>query len=678
MAHHRPLGDPLSGINQYSFPPRKGQQELSPGGRKNMTAAIGSLRKKLTVFNDEGDDDYGSAGMYFNPSMFPPHRPEKEPHLGSLYGTPSGMQSPGPHQSNFYGSGLPSSGLPPNVNSMQVPPNAPRGMSSAQFGRSLSHPGPTHSTTSLSGSVSTPGVPSIPSSLHNMVGSQGGNMSSQSASRGILSMGPRGVMGQMPPGPGHLGNQSALNNLPKTSRTISMPSSLSSGSSRSSPVLAIGMTPPQVPQQQQTHQPRGFNLGGSSSSSVSGPMSSFGLTRSQSTSGMSQAMGSSGLPLFSGAFAPSGVPDSPKSLRHIFSGAGQGLSDVTPGGSSGLDLSEFPALANRTRLENLSRVEGVARLDSIGGVSAPPSSLPSRPSYGVVSKPAEPPPDFSIHNEDFPALPGSNTFKPENQTESSVGQDPSKTQMLNTSSSIFPGTDLRGGSSYEQALKDVAKDARFAAGEAKSNSSNHKQPPRGIQTSPSGMISNIPKGMVTDQFGMIGLLTFIRAAETEPNLVTLALGSDLTTLGLNLNSPESLYHTFGSPFADSPCRPHEIDYHVPSEYRINSFIRDKLAPIKLSRYGEDLLFYLYYTNGGDILQLAAAAELYARDWRYHKDERLWLTRAPGVEPQLKTSSYERGTYYFFDCSTWRKVAKEFLLEYDKLEDKPTLQPVSAQ
>lgn len=40
-------------------------------------------------------------------------------------------------------------------------------------------------------------------------------------------MGPRGVMGQMPPGPGHLGNQSALNSLPKTSRTISMPSSLS-------------------------------------------------------------------------------------------------------------------------------------------------------------------------------------------------------------------------------------------------------------------------------------------------------------------------------------------------------------------------------------------------------------------------------------------------------------------
>ena len=53
-----------------------------------------------------------------------------------------------------------------------------------------------------------------------------------------------------------------------------------------------------------------------------------------------------------------------------------------------------------------------------------------------------------------------------------------------------------------------------------------------------GRVTNIPSGMVTDQFGMIGLLTFIRAAETDPGLVHLALGSDLTTLGLNLNSPE--------------------------------------------------------------------------------------------------------------------------------------------
>lgn len=53
-----------------------------------------------------------------------------------------------------------------------------------------------------------------------------------------------------------------------------------------------------------------------------------------------------------------------------------------------------------------------------------------------------------------------------------------------------------------------------------------------------GTVTNIPAGMVTDQFGMVGLLTFIRAAETDANLVALAPGVDLTSLGLNLNSIE--------------------------------------------------------------------------------------------------------------------------------------------
>ena len=38
-------------------------------------------------------------------------------------------------------------------------------------------------------------------------------------------------------------------------------------------------------------------------------------------------------------------------------------------------------------------------------------------------------------------------------------------------------------------------------------------------------------------------------------------------------------------------------------------LRDKLAPVKLNRYKDDLLFYMFYTNVGDVLQLAAAAEL---------------------------------------------------------------------
>uniref|UniRef100_A0A3P8X386 CCR4-NOT transcription complex subunit 2 n=1 Tax=Cynoglossus semilaevis TaxID=244447 RepID=A0A3P8X386_CYNSE len=293
---------------------------------------------------------------------------------------------------------------------------------------------------------------------------------------------------------------------------------------------------------------------------------------------------------------------------------------------TGLDLSDFPALADRTRKDGSSNPTPL------------PNPLAGRAPYvGMVTKPSsEQSQDFSIHNEDFPALPGPN-YQTKDPTSTS---EDSKT---NLNSSGKPTSNSDG--------------PKFP-GDKSSVPSNNNQQKKGIQVLPDGRVTNIPVGMVTDQFGMIGLLTFIRAAETDPGMVHLALGSDLTTLGLNLNSPENLYPKFASPWASAPCRPQDIgnDLH--------------LLSIKLSRYGEDLLFYLYYMSGGDLLQLLAAVELFNRDWRYHKEERVWITRAPGMEPTLKTNAYERGTYYFFDCLNWRKVAKEFHLEYDKLEERP--------
>lgn len=56
-----------------------------------------------------------------------------------------------------------------------------------------------------------------------------------------------------------------------------------------------------------------------------------------------------------------------------------------------------------------------------------------------------------------------------------------------------------------------------------------------------------------DRFGLLGLLTVIRM--TDPDLTTLALGTDLTTLGLHLNSPDNVFKTFASPWADQPLKP---------------------------------------------------------------------------------------------------------------------------
>ncbi|XP_028814070.1 CCR4-NOT transcription complex subunit 2 [Denticeps clupeoides] len=393
-----------------------------------------------------------------------------------------------------------------------------------------------------------------------------------SPNRGILPMNTRNIMNQ---------------SMGMTGRTNSMGSSGLGSPNRSSPSIIC------MPKQQPSRQSFTINS-----------MSGFGMNKNQSF-GLNSSLSST-----------------------IFNGT-DGSENVT-----GLDISDFPALADRSRRESTNQLP---MHNPLAGRA---------PYVGMVTKPSsEQSQDFSIHNEDFPALPGPN-YK-----DATLTSDDGKS-TLNSSGKNSSGID----------------GPKFPGD--KTSSTQNNQHKRGIQVLPDGKVTNIPSGMVTDQFGMIGLLTFIRAAETDPGMVHLALGSDLTTLGLNLNSPENLYPKFASPWASVPCRPQDIDFHVPSEYLTNIHIRDKLAAIKLARYGEDLLFYLYYMNGGDLLQLLAAVELFNRDWRYHKEERVWITRAPGMEPTLKTNAYERGTYYFFDCLNWRKVAKEFHLEYDKLEERP--------
>ena len=63
----------------------------------------------------------------------------------------------------------------------------------------------------------------------------------------------------------------------------------------------------------------------------------------------------------------------------------------------------------------------------------------------------------------------------------------------------------------------------------------------------------------------LGLLKLIRMSDQD--LKTLALGTDLTLLGLNLNSPDVLFPSFQSPWADAPLRPKE----PPFQLYVNNF-----------------------------------------------------------------------------------------------------------
>lgn len=128
-----------------------------------------------------------------------------------------------------------------------------------------------------------------------------------------------------------------------------------------------------------------------------------------------------------------------------------------------------------------------------------------------------------------------------------------------------------------------------------------------------------------DRYGLAGLLHMIRNEGSD--IGTLAIGQDLTALGLDLNQPEyeqsssiwlrmtdrgiysnrPLYQSFASPFAEMGSRPIEPDYYIPPCYNVQN-----VRPIheQIPSFSDETLFYMFYAMPRDILQELAAVELY--------------------------------------------------------------------
>ncbi|TYG55697.1 hypothetical protein ES288_D08G003400v1 [Gossypium darwinii] len=171
-----------------------------------------------------------------------------------------------------------------------------------------------------------------------------------------------------------------------------------------------------------------------------------------------------------------------------------------------------------------------------------------------------------------------------------------------------------------------------------------------------------------DPFGLLGLQSVIKM--TDPDLTSLALGIDLTTLGLNLNSSENLHKTFRSPWSDEPAKG-DPEFTVPQCYYAKQ--PPALHQGYFSKFSVDALFYIFYSMPKDEAQLYAANELYNRGWFYHKEHRSWFIRVPNVEPLVKTNTYERGSYHCFDPKSFETIRKDsFVVHYEMLEKRPAL------
>ncbi|KAI0763528.1 hypothetical protein BD413DRAFT_616192 [Trametes elegans] len=168
-----------------------------------------------------------------------------------------------------------------------------------------------------------------------------------------------------------------------------------------------------------------------------------------------------------------------------------------------------------------------------------------------------------------------------------------------------------------------------------------------------------------DRWGLLGLLALIKSADPDQSL--LAIGTDLGTMGLDMQNPGSLYSTFITPWADSSAaHTVEPDFHLPACYNVQP---PPPGPNKVAAFSDETLFFMFYASPRDALQEIAAQELYNRNWRYHKELRLWLTKETGTQPSQKVPGGEQGTYSYWDPDLWEKARKEMTVHYADLEEK---------
>ncbi|KAF2705676.1 NOT2 family protein [Pleomassaria siparia CBS 279.74] len=172
----------------------------------------------------------------------------------------------------------------------------------------------------------------------------------------------------------------------------------------------------------------------------------------------------------------------------------------------------------------------------------------------------------------------------------------------------------------------------------------------------------------SERYGLPGLLSMIPL--DSPDYSSLAVGQDLTVLGLDLSRPDNspLHPTFGSPFVESNVKPViPPGFTLPAAYTVSN-----VPPLhsKMSSFSSETLLAIFYQYPRDIMQEIAANELYNRDWRWHMELQQWMMKDPDLpQPMRLSQKEERGWYLFFDVTNWRRERREFELNYDHLDQR---------
>lgn len=281
--------------------------------------------------------------------------------------------------------------------------------------------------------------------------------------------------------------------------------------------------------------------------------------------------------------------------------------------------------------------------------------------------------NFNMATEDFPALPGAPVGSNANGNVSGPANSPlilggngggsagnvgftSRSGLYNgdgmigeSNSNPLEGGGLLGGGGLGVlgGLTSSSNPGSAQQGHQRSSTQTSLTSPVGGSSNPAGGSAAGAGSALSGDFGLLGLLGVIRM--TDADRQSLAMGSDLTLLGLNMNTNDQLYSTFASPWSESPASK-EPQYQLPMCYYMQP---PALKTGHLSKFQLETLFYIFYALPKDVLQAYSAQELYSREWRYNGDLKLWFKQA-GPADGVSSSASGGAQYLYFDISSWER------------------------
>lgn len=175
-----------------------------------------------------------------------------------------------------------------------------------------------------------------------------------------------------------------------------------------------------------------------------------------------------------------------------------------------------------------------------------------------------------------------------------------------------------------------------------------------------------PETAAIDKFGLKGISALVKPDQSEQT--AFAFGQNLGLMGLDLADDDSILKTMPSPWQETSRSEVEPYFSIPEQILQKNIVpKPEPCDSKILSFMDETLFYIFYTKPRDTLQEYAARELVARNWRYHRDIQVWLTKDSNVEPVLISPDVERGVYIFFDPHNWEKIRKEFVLHYSSVQ-----------